>query len=169
MKKLLLILLVAFSSCTNVQKEASEEITTYYLIRHAEKDRSDPTNEDPELNAEGMERANKWAEVFDAVKFDAIYSTPYKRTMQTAMPTANSKKLKNLGYDPNKLFDQDFEAGTKGKTILVVGHSNTTPMFVNAILGDSVYENIDDSQNGALFIVEILPDGKKTHKVLYIN
>ena len=50
-----------------------------------------------------------------------------------------------------------------------MGHSNTTPMFVNDILGDSIYENIDDSQNGALFIVEILPNGKMTHKVLYIN
>lgn len=31
----------------------AQEVTTYYLIRHAEKDRADPSNRDPHLTVAG--------------------------------------------------------------------------------------------------------------------
>ena len=34
----------------------AQEITTYYLIRHAEKERTDPSNRDPHLTLEGKTR-----------------------------------------------------------------------------------------------------------------
>ena len=71
------------------------EITTYYLIRHAEKDRSDSANRNPDLNPEGKKRAEKWAEVLKDIELDAVYSTDYKRTIQTAMPVADSKELES--------------------------------------------------------------------------
>ena len=40
-----------------------------------------------------------------------------------------------------------------GKTVLVVGHSNTTPQFVNAILGVDRYSDIQDNNNANLYIV----------------
>ena len=40
-----------------------------------------------------------------------------------------------------------------GKTVLVVGHSNTTPQFVNAILGTKQYTDIQDDNNVNLYIV----------------
>ena len=40
-----------------------------------------------------------------------------------------------------------------GKTVLVVGHSNTTPQFVNAILGSGRYSDIQDDNNANLYIV----------------
>ena len=61
MKKYFFLLLFAFtliSSCTN------EETTTYYLIRHAEKDRTDATNPNPSLTITGEQRAQNWAEYF---------------------------------------------------------------------------------------------------------
>ena len=150
-------------------KTEQDPAATYYLIRHAEKDRSDASNRNPNLTEEGAKRAKKWAEVFKDVDFDAIYSTDYNRTLQTAEPTADQKKLEIIKYDPKNIFDKNFEKSTAGKTVLVVGHSNTTPQFANAILAEKKYEDIDDSENGALFIVQIFADGSTKSQVLYIN
>ena len=72
-------------------------------------------------------------------------------------------------YDASKLNDEDFQKKTKGKTVLVVGHSNTNPQFVNYILEEEKYEDIPDEESGSLFIVSVSPDGKKHSQVLYIN
>ncbi len=158
------------SPSEDIKMESQQEpVSTYYLIRHAEKDRSDSSNRNPDLTKEGQKRANKWAEVFKDVDFDAIYSTDYNRTMQTAKPTADHNKLEIIKYDAMNLFDESFEKTTAGKTVLVVGHSNTTPQFANAILSEKKYEDIDDSENGALFIVQVYADGSSQSQVLYIN
>ena len=89
--------------------------------------------------------------------------------MQTAKPLADLNKLEIMKYDASKLFDSNFEKATKGNTVLVVGHSNTTPQFANAILGEKKYEDLDDSENGALFIVQVMEDGTTLSQVIYIN
>lgn len=146
-----------------------KEVTTYYLIRHAEKDRSVAGERNPELNKEGKQRAQKWVETLKDIKFDVVYSTDYKRTMQTAKPLAEHNKLGIITYDPRKMYSEDFKKTTKGKTVMIVGHSNTTPHFANAILAEKRYKDIDDSENGALFIVQVQPDGTAHSQVLYIN
>ncbi|MGB0879454.1 MAG: SixA phosphatase family protein [Polaribacter sp.] len=156
MKKILALFIFVFSafiSCTE------EEVTTYYLIRHAEKDRTDTTNRNPNLNEKGLERAKKWADYFKDIRLDAVYSTNYNRTIQTAKPTSDSKHLEILNYNPRNMYDSIFQKSTKGKTILVVGHSNTTPFFVNKILGKEKYKQMDDHDNASLYIVTI--KGKK--------
>lgn len=161
MKKILLLLVFVFSSLISCTQE---ETTTYYLIRHAEKDRTDKTNENPNLNEKGSERAKKWAEYFKDINFDAVYSTNYNRTMQTALPTAESKKLNIKNYDPKKMYNVLFKSATQGKTVLVVGHSNTTPVFANKILGEKKYKNMDDKDNSSLYIVTITGN-KKTSRI----
>lgn len=160
----LFILLFLINSCTEKETEA----TTYYLIRHAEKNRTDVTNKDPDLNEKGLERAMKWAEVFKDVDFDLVYATDYKRTKQTATPTAKSKKLQILSYDPSKLFSSEFQKSTKGKTVLVVGHSNTTPTLANKILNKEKYQFINDRNNANLYIVTII-DKIKVPTLLKVN
>jgi broad specificity phosphatase PhoE len=161
MKKVLLLLVFVFSSLISCTQE---ETTTYYLIRHAEKDRTDKTNENPNLKEKGLERAKKWAEYFKDIDFDAVYSTNYNRTMQTALPTAESNKLNIKNYDPKKMYDVLFKSATQGKTVLVVGHSNTTPVFANKILGEKKYKNMDDKDNSSLYIVT-MTGNKKTSRI----
>ena len=62
------------------------------------------------------------------------------------------------------MYDSIFQKNTAGKTVLVVGHSNTTPAFVNKIIGEKKYKDIDENDNASLFIVTITKDGK-TSKV----
>lgn len=164
MKKYFFLFVFVFSlisACT------SDKTTTYYLIRHSEKDRTDQMNSNPHLNFEGEKRAQKWANYFEDIQIDAVYSTKYFRTMETATPTAMTKKLRIQYYDPSKMFDSIFQAETKGKSVLIVGHSNTTPVFANKILGEDKYQNMDDNDNATLFIVTVKGDQKesKTEKI----
>lgn len=155
MKKFLFILIILNISVHAKAQTHENEITTYYLIRHAEKVRTDTTNKNPNLTEKGKSRAQNWSSVFKNVAFDLIYSTNYNRTIQTATPTTKDKNLEIQFYNPRTLFSEDFKLNTIGKTVLIVGHSNTTPQFVNKILGNKKYADIDDSNNSNLYIVTI--------------
>lgn len=173
MEKLLIIVLgFAFlTSCKNdenIDPPMESVVTTFYLIRHAEKDRSDPKNTDPELNQEGLGRSILWAEVLDLVSLDAIYSTDYERTTMTAAPTSIKKELTLQIYDPKALDVAQLIVDNLGKNVLIVGHSNTTPELVNKLIGTKKYDDIDDYDNSNLFIVQIM-NGKASDIRLKIN
>jgi phosphohistidine phosphatase SixA len=177
MKNILLIAIlsfISFNSCSQEKKSAktsspSSEETSYYFIRHSEKDRSNPSEKNPHLKEEGIKRADNWSNILGNIEFDAVYSTEYHRTKETAKPTADKNQLDIIIYDPNKLNNIDeFLKVTKGKTVLVVGHSNTTPAFVNAVLKQKKYGDIDDGNNGNLYIITIIGDKIVDH-LLTIN
>lgn len=165
--RVLTILFVVLTSCT-----PETETTTYYLIRHAEKDRSDSLNRNPKLTEAGLKRAERWAKYFSNISLDEVYSTNYNRTIQTAQPTAKSKNLKLKFYNPRNLFDSEFQSETKGKTVLVVGHSNTTPALANKILAvksaskqKAIYKDMDDKDNASLYILTFQNKGYGMKKV----
>ncbi|RLD29411.1 MAG: phosphoglycerate mutase [Bacteroidetes bacterium] len=177
MKQIFTLILTALFIVPTFSQEHTEEIathlaeetTTYYFIRHAEKDRSDANNTNPNLIQNGILRAAKWSYVLEHVTFDAVYSTDYNRTKQTAQPTAEKNNLDISIYNPRTLYSEDFIKNTKGKTVLIVGHSNTTPMFVNTILGKEKYESIDDSNNANLYIVTISSSGEISDTLLVVD
>lgn len=165
----LLVTIILFSCNSFTSKEDNSEITTYYFIRHAEKATDDPSNRDPDLTEAGIKRSQNWAKVFEDISFDLIYSSDFKRTRATAQIIADSQSKKVSFYNASKLNDEDFQEKTTGKTVLVVGHSNTNPEFINYILQEEKYSNIDESEYGSLYIITVMPDGSKTSTVLYIN
>jgi len=169
---LVLALTLLLPSCKQVEEEKVETLTaasTFYFIRHAEKDRSDANNRDPKLMTEGLERAQKWREVLSNVKFDAIYSTDYNRTKETAQPTADANNLELVSYDPSNLDGVAFLETNRGKNVLVVGHSNTTPMFVNAILDSEKYPKMEDDNNANLYILTVSGSGEIVDVLLKID
>ena len=174
MKKNILLLLSLFlvMNCfaqeTKTKDTKEVETSVYYLIRHAEKDRSDKSNKDPNLTKIGNNRAAYWADVFKNVKFDAVYSTEYNRTRETATPTAKANEVEITSYHPFKIDFPKFLKTTKGKTVLIVGHSNTTPSFTNRLLNKELFESIDDNNNGNVYIVTITGE-TKTVQLLTIN
>ena len=145
-----------------------ENISVYYFIRHAEKDRSDPTNKNPSLTIQGLERANKWAVFFKDKNIAAVYSTNYIRTQQTALPIAKEQNIEIINYTAKELISEKFIADNKGKNIVIVGHSNTTPELVNSLLGEKKYEDIADRENNNVFIVT-LKKNKATAKRVKVN
>ncbi|MBU2946129.1 SixA phosphatase family protein [Zobellia uliginosa] len=156
---IILIVTLIFSSCKDDQKsnqDANGVVSTFYFIRHAEKDRSDAENTDPELNQRGLGRAMHWAEILKDVDLDVIYTTDYERTSMTAAPTAVKKELDVKYYEPQEVDIERFKADNLGKNVLVVGHSNTTPDFVNKMIDLDLYYEMEDNDNGSLFIVQII-------------
>ncbi|WP_031425705.1 SixA phosphatase family protein [Flavimarina sp. Hel_I_48] len=163
---ILLLLVLTTLSCENSEKQKS---TTYYFIRHAEKERGPNVGSDPLLTEKGMERAKFWANYFEDKNIDAVYSTDTKRTRATAKPTTEKFNLTTLTYDAQDMYNASFKEKTMGKTVLIVGHSNTTPQFVNKILGKEQYEAIDDSEFGIVFKVTLDEEGNSNVEKKTIN
>ena len=170
---LVFILLMTFISCKEEPKAATENptdtsISTFYFVRHAEKERGDPEDADPELNQDGLGRAMHWAEILKDVELDVIYSTDYSRTAMTAAPISVKKDIDVEYYDPEIMDVEQFKIDNLNKTVLVVGHSNTTPDFVNSLLGEEKYYEMEDDDNGSLFVVQIV-NGTPISQQLHIN
>lgn len=156
MKKTLSLFLVLFTASFLVNSSLlafQSDTTTLIFVRHAEK-ASDGTR-NPPLNEEGEIRAVNLFHSLTEFDVKAIFSTPYKRTEMTSQPTADSLGLEINTYGLEGVEDfltkviQDY----KGGTVLIVGHSNTTPALVNMVLGRREFEQIDESQYGDMFIV----------------
>ncbi len=68
---------------------SGQEVTSYYLIRHAEKVLTNPNNPNPHLTTKGHKRSLEWKKILEKIHFDRIYSTSYYRTLETAKPIAD--------------------------------------------------------------------------------
>ena len=165
MKKLLYLILF-FSPVSIISQYVDEpNCTSVYLIRHAEKDRTNKEERNPHLNDKGIERIFKWKSFFKNIKFDKFYSTNYHRTIETIQPISNGEDI--VIYSPSNIDYDGFLKLNKGKVVLVVGHSNTIPTFANNLLGSRVYNNIEDDNNSNLYVINICDDNKPINS-LYI-
>jgi len=151
-------------SCSTTQSE----ITTIILVRHAEKVITE--DQDPELTEKGSQRALLLAQVLEEVKIEAIYSTEFKRTLATVEPLLRNRNLSVINYKPKEfdLFATSLMSSHRGKTILISGHSNTTPRLVNALLAID-HPDLDESEYDWIYIVDLLEIGNGRVKKLKIK
>jgi 2,3-bisphosphoglycerate-dependent phosphoglycerate mutase len=160
--KHLLPLLLWFVALTTV---AQAPTTTFILVRHAEKATDDP--KDPSLSEAGKARAEQLKNLLVKSGVTAIYSTNFKRTRDTGSPLATvlGLEIKMYGVQTAETLVQSLLRDHAGGTLLVVGHSNTTPHIANALLGLPVFTDFDDSDYGNLLIVTATRpgDGKLIH------
>lgn len=124
--------------------------TKIYLIRHAEK--ADATA-NTELSEDGKLRAENWAQYLKSKKIAAVYSTDYNRTLQTATPIAKLAGVEVQKYSHRELDLKKFADRHSGETIVVVGHSNTIPCYVNTAIGVKKYDDILETEFGTIFEV----------------
>jgi broad specificity phosphatase PhoE len=132
---------------------AQDKITTIILVRHAEKEVS--TDKDPDLSAAGKQRALKLAEMLSKTQLDAVYSTHFKRTESTVAMVAGEHQLTIANYNGKADELDAILAKHAGQTILICGHSNTTPAFVNELIGKDDYKTFDDTDYGNFIIVTL--------------
>ncbi len=150
----------------------SQATTTIIFVRHAEKEAAPA--EDPELSEAGRRRVTELTrqlvEADVVAGIDAIYSTPYKRTLQTAEPLAETLNLPIHRYDPsdNEAVLERILKNHKGKIILVVGHSNTIPGLIADLGASKKVPPIDDDEYDNLYVISIPWFGKtKTIRLRY--
>lgn len=144
----------------------NDKCTSVYLIRHAEKIRTDKNERDPLLNKSGLLRAKKWSEIFQKIEINKILSTDTKRTISTVIPTSEEKKIKIELYRPEEITYESFLEKNKGKKVLIVGHSNTIPETTNILIKNKFYDHIEDDNNSNLYFVNIC-DGIISHELLF--
>ena len=159
--RLLLTIFLAFSIPEN-------DCSTFYLIRHAEKVRTNKSDRDPALNKKGIIRAQNWKEYFINKDISKIYSTNYKRTLETVKPIQEAIGLTAILYSPSSIDYKDFISSNEGEVVLIVGHSNTIPNFVNELINDQVYDQIDDLNNSNLYVVNLC-DSSISHSLIKVN
>jgi len=156
MKVLLsILLLIIFTPVEILSQSSSDEITTFILVRHAEKV---DDSHDPDLSEVGYERANLLAQMLENISFDAVYSTHLIRTTETAREIAVKNGVDIIHYNHRNPDDVAAEwiYKHKGQNILISGHSNSTPTFANALLGREHFETkFDESDYGNILIVTI--------------
>ncbi|MCR9132045.1 MAG: histidine phosphatase family protein [bacterium] len=157
---ILLFVLVNNSVFGFQKKPIQADETLLIFVRHTEK--ADDGTRNPPLSFEGIERANALVSKLVNTPLAAIYSTDYKRTIMTATPTAFHFELPVLTYDFSNLdaFLDGVIAENRGKAVLIVGHSNTTPRLINMVLREDKLSQIDEKQYGDLFWVYIKSMGE---------
>lgn len=133
---------------------------TIVLVRHAEKSAtgsaSDMAKGDPELSAEGRERAERLAKAIKKYKPHEIFSTDYKRTRQTAEPIAKLRGKEIQTYDPAKQAELvDKIMASKTDHYLIIGHSNTTPALANLLMKKEVFKQLPDTEYGVFWIIRM--------------
>ena len=145
-----LLLMLATGASSNAQSK----VTTYILLRHAEK--SDDGTKDPDLSEAGKQRADHLVSVLRKAKVSAIYSTAFRRTRGTVTPLAKNKAVTIQDYDASKLDDVlTASKNYRGSVIVICGHSNTTPALLNLLVGSNEYKAFDDGDYGKLIIVSV--------------
>ena len=150
----------------------SQATTTVIFVRHAEK--ALQPADDPGLSPAGQRRvAELTRQLRDAdviAGIDAVYSTPYRRTEETARPIADTLGLPVNTYDASntEAIMEYIVKEHKGKIILVVGHSNTLPALMANMGASKRVPPIAEDEYDNIYIVSIPWFGKtKTIRLRY--
>jgi broad specificity phosphatase PhoE len=151
--------LAGCASAPRMSRGGGQGEVSFIVVRHGEKANDDP--EDPTLTAAGRQRAVRLAALLAREPITAVYATEFRRTQQTARPSADLHRLPVTRYFSNgpivESAAQWLRRHRRG-VVLIVGHSNTVPEIVAAISGQNV-EPIADSQFNRLYRVDIGADG----------
>ncbi|GLP97100.1 SixA phosphatase family protein [Paraferrimonas sedimenticola] len=146
MKSLLLALgLIVFLPCQVLAADI-------YLVRHAEKQLD---VKDPELTAQGQQRALALAELLRQKPVERIMSSDYRRTRQTAAPLAEQLGQTVEIYNAKDLQALANTLRERAVTTVVVGHSNTTPELA-LLLGAPDFGEIEEkSEYDRLYVIPL--------------
>ncbi len=182
LRYLLLLLLLAASTQLAASRAAqavsADQVTTVFLVRHAERDTTPPAP-DPPLNEAGRLRARELARMLGKCGVKAIIPSQFLRTQQTAEPlaqqlglTATPIPVNPNPVNPREVSPQSLKEITakiyqhSGAAVLVVGHGNSVPAVIKMLGGDLV-PTIGEKEFDNLFVVTIHRKGRA--KVLQLK
>lgn len=149
-----------------INQYMQDSTTSFILTRHAE---TTGIGTDPSLSSAGQERANELARILKNTSIQAVYSTNYKRTLETSAKVAANYNINTQIYDPSKLDElvTTILNQYRGQAVYIAGHSNTTNLILNLLIGKITYGNIPDSEYDNLYIVNVSAKGHS--KVIHLK
>lgn len=169
---ILLVILGSLSACAGSspasrisEPHSAPMPRTVLITRHAEKA---DLSADPPLSDQGLRRAEALSLLPETQSVGTIFTTQYRRTMETASPVALRQGILpqaiNATASPGslqKLADlivENANPNAENGTVLVVGHSNTVPLIIRQ-LGGPADLFLTEEDFGDLFILTIAEDG----------
>jgi broad specificity phosphatase PhoE len=153
-----LVFALSFASAAHAQ-------TVVIIVRHAEK--AATPADDPPLTEAGRARAERLADIGEGAGVEAIFTTQVRRTRDTAAPLAARRNItpqvRNVSRETLDAHIQSLGKEIldkqKGKTVLVVGHSNTAPRIAAFLTGKTIPDLDDATEFDAIFVVVIPKKG----------
>lgn len=149
------IFIILLTSCTSKHETNTQIPLQVFLVRHGEKI---DNSKDPNLSAEGQERALTLAGALRNAEIEYVHSSDFIRTRGTAAPIADAQDLEVELYDPDNLPVLVEKLRRTGGRHLVVGHSGSTPSMVELLGGDPGAEINEESEFDRLYIVTVAKD-----------
>jgi broad specificity phosphatase PhoE len=156
---LILILAFGLTSCSRPHQSS----TLILIVRHAEK--ASEADDSP-LTETGEKRAQVLIRVAEEAGTNAIYTSQYKRSHDTAKPlsdrlgiavTEMPVNLQSPG-DYGKKLAKDILEKHSGQTVIVIGHGNTIAATIEGLTGRAA--PIGEVAYGDLFSVTVSPSGE---------
>ncbi|MGV8941241.1 MAG: phosphoglycerate mutase family protein [Lysobacter sp.] len=136
-------------------RPVSDDAVRFVVVRHAEK--VTDGSGDPALSEAGHDRATTLARRLADAPVVAVYASQFRRTRDTAAPTALAHGIAVITYDAN-VEVADFAARLRHAhrtgTVLVVGHSNTAPAIAAALCECDV-PTMDEDEYARLMTIHI--------------
>src|SRR5215510_5285780 len=80
---------------------AADAAPVIFIVRHAEK--ASASDKDPDLSLEGQKRADALALILKDSQFTSVFVTEFKRTQETAAPTARSVRVNPIVIPANDI------------------------------------------------------------------
>jgi phosphohistidine phosphatase SixA len=152
--KYLLIFLTILGIHQSITAQQEPGVTKIFIVRHAEKE----TGKDPLLTAAGNARAGDLMRALQNEGIQKIYVSQFRRTQNTGDSLRLQLKIDTVHYAADTLCDNLINAIMEhndfGKTILIIGHSNTLPQIIRKLgVTDYPYGDIPDNEFDHLFMI----------------
>jgi phosphohistidine phosphatase SixA len=145
---------------------STQTTTTIIVVRHAEKELG--TIDDPPLSQAGDQRAADLARLFgdrsSIPPIDMIFVSDTRRAARTAAPLAQRLGITPVVYPGRDVASlaQRIESGWRGHRVLVVGHSNTVPELVHALVPRVTVPPMPEGEYDTIYIATMPSLGPAT-------
>ena len=123
-----------------------------FIVRHAEK--ASTGGKDPDLSVQGQKRADALAHILKDSQITSVFVTEFKRTRETAAPTARGAHVSPTVVPANDIGVLVEKLRASNGNALVVGHGNTIPDLLKA-LGIATPVSIPEDDYTEIFAVLI--------------
>jgi len=150
MKRKFTLIVVAMATC--IAAGAQQKLTTFILLRHAEK--VSDGSKDPDLTEQGKRRAENLVALCKNTPLQAIYATSFPRNGWSIGESEIAvREYEAFKPEPIDKILSDFE-------VLICGHSNNIPWIANYLTGDEKFKIFDDNDYDNLLMVTVAERGK---------
>ena len=134
-----------------------------FIVRHAEK--ASTGGKDPDLSVEGQKRADALAHILKDSQITSVFVTEFKRTQQTAAPTARAAQVSPTVVPANDVGALVQKLRASNGNALFVGHGNTIPDLLKE-LGIATPVTIPEDDYTEIFAV-LLGDAPQLMRLHY--